>query len=115
TTGNTVCDGVEAYQVATPPLMGDHRLLPDALAAAAAQFGDREAYVEPGGTMSFAEWYRRSLGLAAWLSESGIRRGDVVAILIPSSADFAIAYAAAIMIGAIATGINTRLGREETF
>ena len=37
----------------------------------------------------------------------------MVAILLPSSIDFAVAYAAASRLGAVATGINTRLGRTE--
>ena len=39
--------------------------------------------------------------------------GDVVALLLPSSIDFAVGYAAASRLGAVATGVNTRLGPNE--
>ena len=41
------------------------------------------------------------------------RKGDVVAITLPSGIDYAIAYQAIIRAGAIATGINPRLGPTE--
>jgi acyl-CoA synthetase (AMP-forming)/AMP-acid ligase II len=84
------------------------------LRAAAAQHGDREAYVEPGGErITFAEWNARSDALAAALVRRGIGAGDVVALMLPSSIDYAVCYAAIARLGAIATGLNTRLGSRE--
>ncbi|CAN5273432.1 linear/branched/unsaturated fatty acid:CoA ligase LbuL [soil metagenome] len=97
----------------TPPLAGAHATLGDAFAAAAVQFGAREAYVDPDERLTFAEWKRRADRLSAELGGRGVRRGDVVAIMLPSSADFAVAYAAAVQLGAVATGVNTRLGPAE--
>jgi len=45
--------------------------------------------------------------------ESGVKVGDVVAILLPSSIDYAIWYLACLRIGAIASGVNRRLGESE--
>jgi acyl-CoA synthetase (AMP-forming)/AMP-acid ligase II len=64
--------------------------------------------------MTFAEWVHRADSLAATLAELGVGAGDVVAIVLPTSIDFAVAYAAASRLGAVATGINTRLGPNET-
>lgn len=97
----------------SPTLQGRFDDLGTALSAAAEQFGDRDAYVDGGTRLSFAEWDRASISLAAELRRRGVGRGDVVAIGLPSSAAFAICYVAAVRIGAIATGINTRLGRRE--
>ena len=63
--------------------------------------------------MEFAEWYERSDALAAVLVERGVVAGDVVAIMLPSSFGYAIAYGAAALAGAVATGVNTRLGARE--
>ena len=45
-------------------------------------------------------------------SAAGVRPGDVVAITLPPS-DYAIAYAAVVRAGAVAAGLNTRLGPRE--
>jgi acyl-coenzyme A synthetase/AMP-(fatty) acid ligase len=63
--------------------------------------------------MGFAAWARASAGLAGALGERGIGRGDVVALMLPSSIDYAICYAALARLGAITTGLNTRLGPRE--
>jgi acyl-CoA synthetase (AMP-forming)/AMP-acid ligase II len=85
----------------------------DLLRDVADEHGDRAAYVEQGRRLTFAEWDAAADGCAALLVERGVRRGDVVALLIPSSIDFAICYQAAMRLGAITTGINTRLGPQE--
>src|SRR5690606_15739704 len=95
------------------PLKGDFRTLPEAMDAAVRQFGNREAYVEGEQRLSFNDWVRAADGLAAVMRELGVRRGNVVAIALPSSIDYAICYAAVVRIGAIATGINLRLGQRE--
>lgn len=43
----------------------------------------------------------------------GVRAGDVVAIRLPTSLEYALAYLGALRVGAMATGINPRLGRRE--
>ncbi|HXZ61995.1 MAG TPA: AMP-binding protein, partial [Acidimicrobiales bacterium] len=85
----------------------------DAMDAAAEQLGDREAYVEGDRRCTFAEWIAASDALAADLVERGVRPGDVVALMLPPSIDYAVAYAGAVRAGAVATGLNTRLGPRE--
>jgi acyl-CoA synthetase (AMP-forming)/AMP-acid ligase II len=99
--------------VPQPPLVaacGDTRAL---LEAAAVVHGDREAYVEPGARITFAEWVARARGVAAELVDLGVVKGDVVLLWLPSGIDYATCYAAAAMIGAITTGLNPRLGWRE--
>ncbi|WP_216693920.1 class I adenylate-forming enzyme family protein [Dietzia psychralcaliphila] len=84
------------------------------MAAAAHEYGARDAYVEQDGTrIGFDEWYRRSRALAAHLRGRGVDTGDVVALMLPSGIDYAVAYAAVALLGAVTTGINTRLGPRE--
>jgi acyl-CoA synthetase (AMP-forming)/AMP-acid ligase II len=84
--------------------------------AAATQLEDHEAYVEvdSGRRLTFGEWHRDAGAAAARMAAKGVRPGDVVAIALPPSIDYAVACAAALRLGAVATGINTRLGRRET-
>jgi acyl-CoA synthetase (AMP-forming)/AMP-acid ligase II len=77
-----------------------------------------DAFVEPvdGGAtrrITFGEWATAGDAGAQWLQASGVGKGDVVAITLPSGIDYAIAYQAIIRAGAIATGINPRLGPHE--
>jgi acyl-CoA synthetase (AMP-forming)/AMP-acid ligase II len=79
----------------------------------AAAEGDREAYVEPGRRLTFAQWDRAADGLAAHFADRGVTAGDVVALILPSSTDYAVCYQAAMRLRAITTGINPRLGPAE--
>lgn len=79
---------------------------------------DREAFVQPladgsARRLTFADWGARADGLAQVLIERGVRRGDVVALELPSGIDYAIAYQAVVRAGAVATGVNPRLGATE--
>ncbi len=84
------------------------------LRAVAGEHGDREAYVEATGErMTFAGWDRAADGTAAAFADLGVGPGDVVTLLLPSSIDYAVCYLAAMRLGAITSGINTRLGPAE--
>ena len=49
--------------------------------------------------------------MAGLLADHGVTRGSVVCLMLPSSIDYMVAYAAATRLGAITSGINLRLGR----
>ena len=83
------------------------------LRRAAHESGDAEAYVEVDSRLSFGNWDRSADGLAGALAGLGVRFGDVVSLLLPSSADYAVCYQACMRLGAISSGINTRLGATE--
>jgi acyl-CoA synthetase (AMP-forming)/AMP-acid ligase II len=88
----------------------------ETLRAVADTHGDRDAYVEAGGDrLTFAAWDAAADGTAAALAELGVGVGvgDVIALLLPSSADYAVCYLAAMRLGAITSGINPRLGPTE--
>jgi acyl-CoA synthetase (AMP-forming)/AMP-acid ligase II len=94
-------------------LSGDFATLPELMDAVALALGDREAYVDGDQRVTFAEWLARADLLAAEFGRRGVRRGDVVALMLPPSIDYAVCYAAAAKAGAITTGLNTRIGRRE--
>lgn len=85
----------------------------DVLRVAALRHPDREAYVHGERRITYAELESATMGAGSALMEFGVTVGDVVAILLPSSIDYAIWYLACLRIGAIASGVNRRLGEAE--
>jgi acyl-CoA synthetase (AMP-forming)/AMP-acid ligase II len=81
--------------------------------AARAQFRHREAYVEGNRRVTFGAWLDAADRVARLLAERGVRAGDVVAIMLPTSIDYAIAYAALARLGAVATGVDPGLDPRE--
>ena len=94
-------------------ITGHFDVIGDLMDAAVEQIGDREAYVEGTRRLTFAEWIDAADRVAGALADRGVGRGDVVALHLGPSIDYAIAYAAAARLGAVATGINPRLGPSE--
>jgi acyl-CoA synthetase (AMP-forming)/AMP-acid ligase II len=96
-----------------------HPTVVSVLREAAAVNGDVEAYVEPAvaGTarrsLTFGAWDRAADGVAGLLARHGVGKGDVVCLLLPSSIDYAVLYAALQRLGAITSGINPRMGAAE--
>ena len=80
--------------------------------------GAVEAYVEPDGeggrrSLTFEAWDRAADGVAGHLARLGVAKGDVVCLLLPSSIEYAVLYAALLRLGAITSGINPRMGAGE--
>jgi acyl-CoA synthetase (AMP-forming)/AMP-acid ligase II len=94
-------------------LSGESATVQELMDAVTGAFGDREAYVEGDRRVTFGQWLARADLLAAEFLRRGVRRGDVVALMLPPSVDYAVCYAAAAKAGAITTGLNTRIGRRE--
>jgi acyl-CoA synthetase (AMP-forming)/AMP-acid ligase II len=115
-------------------IRGDHETVVDVLRAGAVTNASTEAFVElavaaPDGTdpssgivatgpdgrrrLTFAAWDEAADRVAALFAAEGVGRGDVVCLMLASSIDYALCYQAAARLGAIATGVNLRLGRAE--
>ena len=77
--------------------------------------GVRRARTSSGGrrSLTFAQWDRAADGVAGHLARLGVAKGDVVCLLLPSSIDYAVLYAALLRLGAITSGINPRMGAGE--
>jgi acyl-CoA synthetase (AMP-forming)/AMP-acid ligase II len=81
---------------------------------AATRYADTPLYVTPeGATLSYAELDTLSDAVAAGLTRRGLREGDLVGLLLPSGASYAVAYVAAAKIGAVTAGVNDRLSPPE--
>jgi acyl-CoA synthetase (AMP-forming)/AMP-acid ligase II len=96
-----------------PVLNGDYATFAELFAAAATAFPEQQAYVHRSERIGYAEWYDQSLRLAAALQQNGVNIGDIVLISLEPSIDFAVCAAAAQLLGAVASGVNPRLGRRE--
>lgn len=83
-----------------------HATLNDLIDRSCSRFGQRPAVgIAHETPISYAEFHRRLLLVAAMLRESGIRKGDRVAILAENSPQWGIAYFAIVRLGAVAVPI----------
>ncbi|MCX7620701.1 MAG: acyl--CoA ligase, partial [Acidimicrobiales bacterium] len=81
---------------------------------AAQRFGDATAFVAADGwSLSFRQLAEHSSAAAVGLAQLGVRRGETVALVLPSIPEYVVAYAAANRLGAITAGINARLTAAE--
>jgi acyl-CoA synthetase (AMP-forming)/AMP-acid ligase II len=85
-----------------------------AIAHAARAFADRPAmYASSGWHFTFRELDRLTDEAAVGLSRRGVRAGEVVALALPSTPDYLIAYGALAKLGAITAGVNPKLAPPE--
>ncbi|WP_420639248.1 class I adenylate-forming enzyme family protein [Candidatus Poriferisocius sp.] len=86
----------------------------ETIPAAARRFADRAALVaEEGWTISFTQLDRLTDEVAVGLARRGVRQGEVVALLVPSSVDYIVLYGALAKLGAITAGVSSRLAAPE--
>jgi long-chain acyl-CoA synthetase len=73
-----------------------------------------EALAEVGGErVSYRELWDRAARVAGGLRDQGVRPGDRVAIALPNSVDWMLAFFGGLMAGAIVVPVNTRLTPDE--
>ncbi len=84
------------------------RFVHDVVLQSCQKFGDKTALVDTsnGRRFTFAEYGSLVESCARGLVSAGIARGEVIAIFLPNSWEFAIAYHAATLAGAIPTLLN---------
>src|SRR5438094_6630361 len=88
-------------------------VLGDLLRTAARDTPDAEAFRYRGERLTYRDWDTLADRLAGAFAARGIARGDVVALLLPSTPLYLIAYLAASRLGAVTTGVNVRYRRSE--
>jgi len=89
------------------------RNLRDLLRAVAREASEAEAFRYRDERLTYREWDELADRLAAVFRTRGVRRGDVVALLLPTTPLYLIAYLAAAGLGAVTTGLNVRYRRSE--
>ncbi|MBI1814704.1 MAG: acyl--CoA ligase [Deltaproteobacteria bacterium] len=83
------------------------------LRAAAHEAPAAEAFRYRSERLTYRDWETLADRTAAAFAARGIRYGDVVALLLPSTPLYLVAYLAAARLGAVTTGINARYRRSE--
>ncbi|HXG52154.1 MAG TPA: acyl-CoA synthetase [candidate division Zixibacteria bacterium] len=76
-------------------------------------FGPRPALVHDGGVTTYEELHRGATALAANLAGLGLKRGDLVLFLLPSSVEFAVSFLGTLQAGAIPVLVNSLLGMAD--
>jgi acyl-CoA synthetase (AMP-forming)/AMP-acid ligase II len=87
--------------------------LGELLAAAAREDGGAGAFRYGDERVTYAGWDALATRVAAGLAAAGVRRGDVVALLLPTTPLYMMCYLGAARLGAVTTGINVRYRRTE--
>src|SRR3989449_4113778 len=82
------------------------------LPRAAEIWPDRVAVVHGGTKFTYAQLYDRAKRLASSLKHAGVRRGDVVAAMLPNVPAMLEAHYGVPMLGAVLNTINTRLDAD---
>ncbi len=93
--------------MSTPLTLGD--LLRDA----ARRAPDADALRYRAERLTYRAWDALADRVAAGLWARGVRPGDVVALLLPSTPLYLVAYLGAARLGAVTTGVNVRYRRSE--
>lgn len=90
-------------------------MLAEVVRAAGREIGDRVALVSPGGwTYTYRELDHASDEVAVWLAQhAGVRQGTVAALVLPSTVDYLVLYAAFAKLGAVTAGVNPHLTPRE--
>jgi len=70
------------------------------------KWGDKTSIIFYGNKMKHKEIHELSLKFATALHDLGVRKGDIVAVLLPNCPQFPIAYYAILRLGAIATTVS---------
>ena len=103
--------GSGSVGVMAPEVRADARRT---LRGAAERWGQTTAYVaSKGWTVTYADLDRLADEVAVGLAERGLGEGDVLALVLPPTPEYLIAYLAAARLGATTAGVNARLTREE--
>ena len=81
--------------------------------AAVRRAPEQIAVIDGDISLTYGELARLAAGIAPWLAERGVRRGDRVALVLPNSAAFVIALYGALRAGATVAPLNPQLTAAE--
>ncbi len=86
---------------------GSHWTLADVLEREASRAPDRPAILFEGRAITYAEWESAANAVARWALALGIRRGDVIALLMENRPEFLFVWAGLAKIGAATALLNS--------
>ena len=88
----------------------------DVLHFAADRYGEQQAVIHEGNSLTYSQLLERTQAFARGLLEIGVKKGDHVALWMPDSLEWIVARWAVPYVGAILVPLNTRLrGKDLEF
>tara|TARA_R110002124_G_scaffold66612_6_gene181296 strand:+ start:2656 stop:4482 length:1827 start_codon:yes stop_codon:yes gene_type:complete len=85
------------------------RIWPDGLEDLADRFGDRPALLSRSQNFSYSQLFNRANQYARWASNAQIKKGDVVALLMPNCPEFLAVWTGIARAGGVTALLNTNL------
>jgi acyl-CoA synthetase (AMP-forming)/AMP-acid ligase II len=103
------------YRSPEPDIEIPDLAMPEYVLGGAAERGDHPAFIDgaTGEVVTYAELASKVDAVAATLQSHGIRKGDVVALVGPNSAEWGIVYHGILRAGGVVTPMNPLLTQEE--
>ncbi|HMB47141.1 MAG TPA: AMP-binding protein, partial [Afifellaceae bacterium] len=89
--------------------MNPERSYPDVADDLARDYGDRIALVSDSESLTFSQYNNRANQYARWAIEQGIRKGDVVTLMMPNRPEYLAIWLGIIRAGGITALLNTNL------
>ncbi len=77
------------------------------------RFGDKVAVRDSTTQLTFGQLWDRAAALAGWLRERGLRRGDAVAVQLPSWTEAVVAFHGVLMAGGVVVPMTSILRQRE--
>jgi fatty-acyl-CoA synthase len=100
---------VTALRTVTPMARQRTRTFPDVAEELAARYGDRPALISDRETLSYAAYNARGNRYARWAMANGVRKGDVVCLLMPNRPEYAAVWLGIARAGGVTALLNTNL------
>jgi fatty-acyl-CoA synthase len=100
---------LRALRYATPIAKNPTRVFPHLIEDLAAQHGDKPALISDRETLSYRELSEQANRYARWALAQGIRKGDVVALLMPNRPEYLAVWVGVTRAGGGVALLNTNL------
>jgi fatty-acyl-CoA synthase len=88
------------------------RTYPDVARDLAAKHGDRPALISDRERMSYRQYVGRANQYAHWALRNGIRKGDVVALMMPNRPEYMAVWLGVARVGGVTALLNTNLSGQ---
>lgn len=92
-----------------PIVSNPGRIWPDVLEELVGKYSDRPALLSQKQSFTYSEFFARSNQYADWALSQGIKKGDVVALLMPNAPEFLAVWTGIARVGGTTALLNTNL------
>ena len=100
---------IRTLRATLPISRNPQRVFPDLITALAKKYGDAPALLSDHESFTYRELSARANRYAHWAYERGIRKGDVVCLIMPNRPEYMAAWLGLTQAGGVVALINTNL------